>query len=392
MAVPSIPPRPSRSSNMPAAAANIDLPQVPARPRRSVERSVSPNRDTFARSPLNNPAHLHKVPSHDKPSSGLAREVPIRPPSVTLPSIGQEGSEYEHTTPGPEDQAEAQEAKTTAVAHELPLHAPKASLPVSTAKQRIAAVTRTDSSQAAALGIGKAHSNASETDLGHTLTRSSSRQSQTRSRPPSLYKVETNEDEEQGIPVIGLQVPMYPNAGDVQAPTPSPGMPPPSHGVGFFNNGGGQITPRNHTRTRSGREIFHGPPGSYGLHGHGVNKTDPFEKAWYDKHPEALARETKGEYGPAITEDRKEWALSSEELNKLVKTNSQVAMGELWIYQSIIYSLLTKSRCLDYCDRNPRRRRWLHGIGRVRAKACLSTRFDETSSTKFADLHRVSIT
>jgi hypothetical protein len=331
MAAPSIPPRPSRSQNMPAASSNIDVPQVPARPRRNVERSMSPNRDTFARSPLNGPSYLNHVSSIDKPSSGLARELPIRPPSVTLPSVGQEGSENEHATPAPEEQADPlQEAKTTNVAHGLPLHAPKASLPVATAKQRIAAVTRTDSSQAAALGIGKAHSNASETDLGHTLTRSSSRQSQTKSRPPSLYKQDTIETlEELGIPNIGLQVPMYPNAGDVQAPTPSPGMPPPSTGIGFFNNGGGSVTPRHHSRTKSGRDVFHGPPGSYGMHGHGVNKTDPFEKAWYDKHPEALARATKGEYGPAISEDRKEWALSSEELNKLVHTNSLNSMGNI---------------------------------------------------------------
>lgn len=322
MAAPTIPPRPSRTSNI---AQNMDVPTVPARPRRSVERSVSPNRDTYARSPLHS-GGFGKVPSIDKPS-GLSRELPVRPPSVSLPSVGQEGSEYDHATPVPEQHASdpLNEANIT----DIPLHAPKASLPIAAAKQRIAAVTRTDSSQAAALGIGKAHSNASETDLGLPLGRSSSRQSQTRSRPPSLYKVDTNEElEEHGIPNIGLQVPMYPNAGDVQAPTPSPGMATPSTGIGFFNNGGsGQVTPRHHSRTKSGRDVFHGPPGSYGMHGHGVNKTDPFEKAWYEKHPEALAREAKGEYGPAIADDRKEWALSSEELNKLVHSKSHPAMG-----------------------------------------------------------------
>ncbi|KIW08311.1 uncharacterized protein PV09_01230 [Verruconis gallopava] len=326
MAAPTIPPRPSRSQNMPAASATIDVPQVPARPRRSVERSVSPNRDRFAPSPLNNPAYLHKVPSSDKHGSGLAKEVPARPPSVTLPSVGQEGSEYDHATPVLQaDEADAV-ATTSNTADDLPLHAPKASLPVAAAKQRIAAVTRTDSSQAAALGIGKAHSNASDTDVGVDLDRSSSRQSQTRSRPPSLYRQDTNEHEEHGIPVIGLQVPMYPNAGDVQAPTPSPGLAGPGQGAGFHSSGG-QGTPRHHSRTKSGREIFYGPPGSYGLHGHGINKADPFEKAWYERHPEALAREQKGEYGPAISEERKEWALSSDELNKLVHTTSHPGVG-----------------------------------------------------------------
>jgi hypothetical protein len=110
---------------------------------------------------------------------------------------------------------------------------------------------------------------------------------------------------------------MYPNAGDVQAPTPSNSVPPPSTGIGYFNNGG-MPTGRNHSRTKSGREVFQGPPDSYGLHGHGVNKKDPLEKAWYDKHPDDHAREAKGVYGPAIQEGRKEWALSSDELNKLV--------------------------------------------------------------------------
>lgn len=351
---PAIPPRPTKSAN---TAQSTDGPPVPSRPvRRSVERSISPNRDSFARSPLHS-GGISKIPSNDRPS-GLSRELPVRPPSVSLPSVGQEGSEYDHATPEPNQQQSdplANGARTSLVSNELPLHAPKASLPISSAKARIAAVTRTDSSQAAALGIGKASSaNVSETDLSHTLTRSTSRQSQTRSRPPSLYKQDTEEfdEKEHGIPNIGLQVPMYPGAGDVQAPTPSPGMPPPSTGIGFFNNVGGSHTPKNHhSRTKSGREVFHGPPGSYGMHGHGVNKTDPFEKAWYDKHPDAFAREVKGEYGPAISEDRREWALSSEELNSLVHTKSHPSMGKPDYFPGFQSTLLTSLRRYFQCDR-----------------------------------------
>lgn len=293
----------------------MDVPRIPARPKRSVERSVSPGRDTFARSPLNDPAHHNaKLPGSSNLARSISRDLPPRPPSVSLPSIGHEGDEYASLTPEPEEQAKQ-------IAGDLPLYAPKATLPVSSAKSRIATVTRTDSSQAAAAGIGKP---SSETDsqIGHTLTRSTSSQasrSRPASRPASLYKVDTHEYEQDRIPVFGIQVPMYPNAGDVQAPTPSNSVPPPSTGIGFFNNGGTpSAAARNHSRTRSGREHFTGPPDSYGLHGHGVNNKDPFEKAWYDKHPDDHAREAKGVYGPAIQEGRKDWALSSEELNKLV--------------------------------------------------------------------------
>lgn len=323
MAIPSIPPRPARTSQQAPASssATMEIPKIPARPKRSVERSVSPNRDTFARSPLNDPTHHNaKLPGSSLARS-TSRDLPPRPPSVSLPSIGNEGDEYASLTPEPEEPAKQ-------IAGDLPLYAPKATLPVSSAKSRIATVTRTDSSQAAAAGIGKP---SSETDsqIGHTLTRSTSSQA-SRSRPASLYKVDTHEYEQDRIPVIGLQVPMYPNAGDVQAPTPSTSVPPPSSGIGFFNNGGTPAA-RNHSRTKSGREVFQGPPDSYGLHGHGVNKKDPFEKAWYDKHPDDHAREAKGVYGPAIQEGRKDWALSSEELNKLVHAKapaSGLGMGD----------------------------------------------------------------
>jgi hypothetical protein len=315
-----------------APSANMDVPRIPPRPKRNIERSVSPQRESFARSPLNDPSFLHNGKSHG--SSKLSvQDVPARPPSVNLPLIGDEGNEYAHlSTPDPEtqelhEQQHTPTEQTKNVAGDLPLHAPKASLPATTAKNRIAGVTRTDSSQAAALGIGKANSD-HDTYVGSNLARSTSSEA-SRSRPASLYKQNTHEElEEQGIPEIGLQVPMYPNAGDVQAPTPSPSTHAPSTGIGFFNNGGGLPTPRHHSRTKSGREVFQGPPGSYGLHGHGVNAKDPFEKAWYDKHPEVMAREVKGEYGPAISDNRKEWALSSEELNRLVHAKAMASMGE----------------------------------------------------------------
>ncbi|OJD39875.1 protein impact protein [Diplodia corticola] len=310
MAAPSIPQRPSRSQqsqNVPTITG--DVPQIPARPKRSIERSVSRDRDTFARSPLNDPSFVNGSSKASKRLS--ASDLPPRPPSVTLPSIGQEGSEYASLETPPADESAPRETRD---AEGLKLYAPTAEMPRSTARSRIAAVTRTDSQQAAAAGFGRAPSQETER---HTRNSSSTGR---RSRPQSLYN---NGDEEHGIPEIGLQVPMYPNAGDVQAPTPSNNSSMPATGVGFFNSGG----QRHHARTKSGHEIFHGPPGSYGLHGHGVKPQDDFERQWYAKHPHDAAREAQGEYGPAIRVNRKEWALSSEELNKIVQETATKGVG-----------------------------------------------------------------
>lgn len=332
MSAPIVPARPSRSQQHQQPTANMDIPRIPPRPKRNVERSVSPNRDSFARSPLNDPSFSQNRQMY-RVSSNLSTSVPQRPPSVELPSIGQEGNEYAHLGQSvPDEPAVSQQTKN--VAGDLPLHAPKASLPAGAAKARVAAVTRTDSDQAAALGLGRPSSRHERPSSRHG--RPSSRQgdkvvSDSRghsrsnsetvpSRPGSILK--DNEHEEHGIPEIGVQIPLYPNAGDVQAPTPSPyDSKPHTAGVGFFNDGSLAPKPRKHERTKSGREIFTGPPGSYGLHGHGLTGRDQFERAWYEKHPEEQERESQGAYGPAIADNRKDWALSSDQLNRLVHRN-----------------------------------------------------------------------
>jgi hypothetical protein len=280
-------------------------PQVPPRPTRRQDRSASPNRDAFARSPLHDAAFtVGKIDSKTLNTSGMTEnDVPQRPPSVTLPSIGQEGSEYASLDEMSKEQ-DTEVQTTKGIAGDLPLHAPTASVPSSTAKSRIAGVTRTDSAQAAVAGIGKAYTEIAERSpsASNHMTRSTSSLG---GRPLSI-----NEPAEPGIPEIGVQVPMYPNAGDVQAPTPAP-----SH-VGNHHRSTPGDGPQ--LRKKHSREVFHGPPGSYGLHGHGILPKDPIERAWYEKHPEALAQEAQGEYGPAIVEDRKEWMLSSDDLNKLV--------------------------------------------------------------------------
>jgi AIM21-like protein len=319
-APPAIPQRPMRSSN-------IDIPTIPARPRRNMERSLSPNRDSYARSPLNDPAFKPSKQPIGASNLGrtISKDLPPRPPSVNLPTIGQEGAEYAQFE---QADTESDSGSTTeqkkSVAGDLPLHAPKASLPISAAKSRIQAVTRTDSNSAAAAGIGKPSSErgGDANDHGHALSRSAS--SQQHSRPSSIFKPDSTDPEEQGIPEIGMQIPLYPNAGDVQAPTPAQSMPPPATGVGFFNKG--DAPPKHHFRTKSGREVFTGPPGSYGLR---IARTDPFEKAWYEKHPAAKARQALGEYGPKIPMDRKEYNLSSAELNKIIHEEGLSSNGKM---------------------------------------------------------------
>lgn len=303
---PSIPPRPARAQNSSAAtpASSLDLPKIPPRPKGRIERSQSPHR--FDRSPLNDPTYAHGGPPKD--NRRLSTEVPSRPPSVSLPSIGQEGNEYASfedlsKTLTNESRGSVQQSS---IATDLPLHAPTASVPGSTAKRNIQAVTRTDSSSAAAAGFGKL----APDDGAASGTKTGRSGSSIGSRPASIY----NDKEHQGIPEIGVQVPMFRNAGDVQAPTPNPYEQQSGGGIGFHSKSGG----RHHGRTKSGREIFHGPPGSYGMHGHGKISNDDFEKKWYEKHPDDLKREKAGEYGPHIQENRKDYHWRADDLNKVV--------------------------------------------------------------------------
>ena len=260
--------------------------------------------------------------------------LPKRPSSVSLPTIGQEGNEYADMDTLPRGRAAAgneeavvdptnQPQQTRIVAGDLPLHAPKPSFTKETAKQKVAPVTRTDSSHAAALGIGKPPTPSGSADYAQKR--------QVSFRPPSSASTERPSsavyEEEQGIPEIGQRVPMHPDAGDVQAPGTTP-LPQSPVGIGFHNSGHSKPH-KHHRRTASGREVH--PPGSYGLHGHGAHSVDRFEQQWYEKHPEVLEKE-EGEYGPSIGTHRGEWALSSADLNKLVRETA----GEFSGWRSLL--------------------------------------------------------
>ena len=261
--------------------------------------------------------------SNSKNASSSNLDLPQRPPSVSLPSIGQEGIEYADIEYEADSQSTDQGAtgteprETRNVGSDLPLHAPKPSLDKSMAKRKVSAVTRTDSSQAAAAGIGTAPPPADDKNPHERILKPKvsfrTASSGSTERPGS-----SQAEDDHGIPEIGQRVPMYPDAGDVQAPSPSPFQQTFPAGIGFHNTG--HKAPRHHRRTPSGREIL--PPGSYGMHGHGVPTNDHFEKSWYEKHPDALEREEHGQYGPGIGGGRGEWALSSDDLNKLVRETS----------------------------------------------------------------------
>lgn len=279
-----------------------------------------------------------------------------------MPSIGQEGVEYAsydqlppeaHGAKGDSSSDPAAAVQQTRHA-DVPMHAPKASVPQSTAKTRISTVTRTDSSQAAAAGIGKAvgdddfHTPAAATTnlpdapaaaaADSSLKRVPSREPHplkakssfnlsnpilsSASGTPRPSSIHSQSEPVHGIPEIGMQVPMYPNAGDVQAPSPSPYHAQFPAGIGFFNDG----SSRAHVRKRSSRQEF-GPPGSYGLHGHsGQEPGDKFERDWIAKHPDIAAREGYNAYGGL--QPRPATALSTDQLNKLVREGDDIGMGQ----------------------------------------------------------------
>ncbi|KAF3491550.1 uncharacterized protein GIQ15_01067 [Arthroderma uncinatum] len=298
---PPIPPRPTRSPNN-APTSNANPPKIPPRPTSRPDRSSPPKLDNPSPSPLNAP-----------PASGLlSADSPIdhsfRPDNGILSSIEQKHVEDDNS--GSLDAKVAgdgveQPAETRNVHHDLHLHAPRPSLPTSSATAQVQAVTRTDASHGHETGSEEDVSRRSlhsKADVPHIQLELSS---------ASADRKSFANDEETGIPEIGQRVPMYPNAGDVQAPSPSPG-PTSSRGNNSQKDG--------HGRTRSRQEASI-PPGSYGLHGHGVTPDDPFEKSWYQKHPQELAHEEKVLHGSGVGSPRPEWAMSTDDLNKIVKSS-----------------------------------------------------------------------
>ncbi|KAL1311402.1 hypothetical protein AAFC00_001568 [Neodothiora populina] len=263
MSAPQIPPRPSRSPRPESNNPTMNIPPIPPRPQRRLDRSISPSRAEYSRSPLN-----------DLPAGPTSK----RSSAAYIPAIvGEEGLEYESVE-------EQQATQTRNVAADLPIHAPKAS--------------------AAAAGVGGSAAEASS----HPL----------KAKPSFSRSNLSLAAEEEGPPSVGLTVPMLKYAGDAQAPSPMPTTEDATES-------------RNHHRKRSSRHEF-GPPGSYGLHGHGLNSfhginepMDKFDEDWYKKHPEEYKKEKGRIYDPGHPSH--EWALSSDDLNKLVHQSSSQGIG-----------------------------------------------------------------
>ena len=326
--VPVVPQRPARSSNRDAAQESpADIPKVPPRPQRLAAGSKSREREASARSPLNDTGFAINGSTAPRPANHLTEEELRRPPSVaSLPLIGQEGMEYASLS-NPQIAAIQKDApasqpksphETRNVASDLPLHAPKASASPMAQKTRVAAVTRTDSEQASIAGVGKPKTEYAEPEkspLGQYRPPSTA----STERPSSSQAQSLMEVDEQGIPTFGVTVPLLSNAGDVQAPTPAPSS--------------AGLTPNELSRpgTSDGRRRsahgFHGPPGSYGMHGHGHLPHDKFEKAWYERHPEELAKEEVHLHHSAAHDEKPTWAMSSDELNKLVHETARSSSG-----------------------------------------------------------------
>lgn len=291
---PVIPPRPSKSPSKEVDAAPLAaVPQIPARPVKKVaERAVSPNPARFAQSPLREGFSRGHASTHTNDYFSSLSVDPIeRSPSVDLPSVGQEGMEY-----GAIEQNATLAAiqQTSVVSDKLKLHAPKPGLAPETAKDRVAAVTGTDSDKAAALGFGKPSS---------SRDHSSSRQGHRR-QPSSTFSVHSDHEHD-GIPEIGQRVPIARHLGDVQAPSPD------------FDP---EAVQRHHHRKHSARNL---PPGSYGLHGHGEHEGD-LHKAYYDKHPELRQKEHVKHH-----ERANDFSMSKNDLNRLVRdTANRPASGK----------------------------------------------------------------
>ncbi|KAK2878217.1 hypothetical protein FQN49_001044, partial [Arthroderma sp. PD_2] len=202
---PPIPPRPTRSPNN-APTSNANPPKIPPRPTSRPDRSSPPKLDNYAPSPLNAPPPSSKLLSADSPI-----DPSIRPDSATLPPIRQEHAEYNSSdAPDVKEAGDGveQPAETRNVHEDLHLHAPRPSLPTSSATAQVQAVTRTDASHG--------HENGSEEDVSRRPLDSQPGIPliQLESSNASANRKSCSNDEESGIPEIGQRVPMYPNAGD----------------------------------------------------------------------------------------------------------------------------------------------------------------------------------
>lgn len=99
-----------------------------------------------------------------------------------------------------------------------------------------------------------------------------------------------------------------------------------------------------------------------GRFGHAIpHQNDHFERAYYEKHPELVKKEA-GQYG----EGRGEWALSSDDLNKIVRNTASrgAGLGKKYSVYFAIHSpvVLITSRNVPCSVRNSNRGNWFPSL------------------------------
>ena len=371
------------------------MPNIPPHAaHKHLDRSISPN--SFPHSPLYDPPSGHNL-GRSIPDDASNLSLPPRPSSVTLPSIGQEGNEYADVDYGSTTAANRigpdAVAQMRNIGGDLKLHAPKPSLPQASAKAQVKAVTRTDDQLAAAHGFGKAGTPLSEEPdafpRSPTLNATSIRSGSQPSGPSSRRQSIAPGEEAQGPAELGLRVPINPNMGDVQAPSPNP------FSINQDHHGPGKR--RHHSRTKSGRDIYL-PPGSYGLHGHGLPSHDKFDKDWYAKHPDQLVHEETIGHGhySATGSGRGEWALSSDDLNKIVRNTASRGAGFgrreiLQVHEGVCANKIRYQRRNYELSRRADRVSCLRSIFFTNCVACTRwRRLTEATFRQLAACHRVT--
>lgn len=147
---PVVPPRPPRplQKHDPVSSPSPDIPKIPPRPARRNDQSPSPMCDNSV------PSASDELPDESNVSRISSSNAPDRSPSATIPP-SEEGVANENLAAWTLSESRDQcPTETRNVDVDLKLHAPRPSLPSSSAEAKIRAVTGTDSPQAAAAGLG----------------------------------------------------------------------------------------------------------------------------------------------------------------------------------------------------------------------------------------------
>lgn len=288
----------AQEQNNSASVLGADKPKIPSRPSdKRLGRSISPSQENYARSPLTKaPLNLNKDPDGNHHSANYSTRFTdtenCHQLSIRLPSIGQEGTEYADVYISQDENLNKLSLNNKDVNNSDQFLKPGPTNPNSEVKSLASTMDHKDFRKESVIATSNVN-NGIDSQVSDSCKNT------------------------QGIPQIGLFVPMYPNAGDVQAPSQSLTISTvPDTSTDYNKAESKYFSQRLNGR---GQEI---PSDAYGRYGHGFISQDLFDKAYYKKHPELFKKEI-GSYG----EMRPEWALSSEDLNKIVQDTATNGTG-----------------------------------------------------------------